>query len=71
MCDSTTQLPLPCMGGQGKRQYTQVCTLDPSWSVLPSPLIPAQGTHTYNVILFVVVGNVLPQSPDDDHAENP
>lgn len=35
------------------------------------PLIPAQGTNTYNVIFFVVVGNVLPQSPDDDHAENP
>lgn len=35
------------------------------------PLIPAPGKDTYNVIFFVVVGNVLPQSPDDDHAENP
>lgn len=33
-----------------------------------SPSAPAK--TSYNVILLVVVGDVLPQGPDDDHAED-
>lgn len=43
----------------------------PAHLCFPPSVIPAPRTNTsYNVIFFVVVGNVLPEGADDDHAEN-
>lgn len=36
----------------------------------PSSSLSAPAKTSYNVILLVVVGNVLPQGPDNNHAED-
>lgn len=40
------------------------------YSALPFQLHPSPTKTSYNVILFVIVGNVLPEGPNDNHAQD-
>lgn len=50
--------------------HTGLASAEPYWYHPPSSSPSAPAKTSYNVILLVVVGDVLPQGPDDNHAED-